>query len=388
MLLALPASAQETGLSDNRLSRLDDYLNSRVQDGGLTGAVVVVARRGQTAFSRAYGHLDAQRRQPMPVNAVFDLGRLTEPVTAAAALIMQEQGQWLLADPIGRYLPEFAQSSLSVWDALRHTTGLTDSIPPLRFAPGEVVRHSDRLRLSVQAATRFTGQSFIRRLAEQPVRYQPGQVAERGFAYDVLGLALEKASNQTLGTFFLRNLFIPMDMWDTGFNPPAGMENRLVGAGSSAGARDPRNPVNFECGGACLTGTAEDYLRFATMLLNDGLVAEQRVLSRPSARRIVGRQLGADVQNRLDGLTESGAPGFDVGLGVSVVPAGQPTALAVQPGEFGVASPGGQLLWVSPAERLVIVLLAALPESDTYPDDARRRFQQQVIALVKQSIND
>lgn len=378
----------KASMSTNRLARLDDYLNGRIESGFLTGAVVAIARRGERLPPRAYGHLDAAASLAMPVDAVFDLGRLTEPVMATAALIMQEQGSWLLADRIGRYLPEFTDYDLTVWDALRHASGLEPSIPPLRFVPGQVVRHSDRLTRPVQAATSFTGQSFIRRLADQPLRYQPGQVAERAFDYDLAGLALEKAANQTLGTFFLRNLFIPLDMWDTGFNPPAGMENRLVARSNSPGSRDPREPVIFECGGACLTGTAGDYLSFAMMLLDEGRIASGRVLGRFSVKQIVRRQLGAETENRLASLDgDAVTSSFDFGLGVSIAP-GQVTPLPVQAGDFGVASPGGQLLWVSPGEQLVIVMLARLSDNAVQRDQQRLRLQQQVIALVRQAITD
>ncbi len=374
-----------TSLSANRLGRLDDYLNSQIESGHLTGAVVAIARRRERVPLRAYGYLDAASTLAMPVGAVFDLGLLTGPVMAAAALIMQEQGTWLLADKLSRYLPEFAGSDLTVWDALRHASGLEPSIAPLRFVPGEVIRHSDRLTHSVQAATSFTGQSFVRRLAGQALCYQPGQVAERAFDYDLAGLALEKAGKQTLGTFFLRNLFIPLDMWDTGFNPPAGMENRLVAGSRAPGARDPREPVIFECGGACLTGTAGDYLSFAMMLLDEGRIAAGRVLSRFSARQIVRRQLGTETDNRLASL--GGPAPFDYGLGVSLAP-GQATPVPVQAGDFGVASPGGQLLWVSPGEQLVIVMLARLSDDAARRENARLRLQQQVITLVRQAISD
>lgn len=384
---------EKAGLSAARLKRLDAYLNGIVQTGALQGAVVAVSRHGRVALTRAYGHLDSTGQRPMPVDAVFDLSLLTEPVTAAAALVLQEQGQWLLSDSVGRYVPSFAQLPVSIWDSLRHTAGLSATLPPERFESGAVARPSERLTHSVQAAMSFTGQSFLTRLASQPLRNQPGLIAERSFAYDLLGLAIERASNQTLGTFFLSHLFIPMDMWDTGFNPAAGLENRLVShqgkrapSLSEAPIRDLREPVSFECGGACLTSTAADYLQFASMLLNGGQVNGQRVLSRPSIELMTRNQLGSKTENRLPAfvrLNHGFASEFGFGLGLTVTPAGARSALPGSPGDFGLSSPGGSFFWVSRTEQMAIVMLAVL-RNDQQP----MRLQRQVTALVTQSIND
>ncbi len=387
--IAAQPPAAAAGISVARLKRLDAYLDDLVQDGALQGAVLTMSRRGQNVLTRAVGWQDADQRTAMPVDAVFDLSLLTEPVTAAAALILQEQGKWLLSDPLGRYLPAFKPLPVTAWDALTHTGGLADSLRPPRFSAGKFASYARRLHHSLDAAHNFTGERFTESLAAQPLARTPGLVAERTFSYDLLGLAMEKAGGQTLGAFFLRNLFIPLDMWDTGFNPSASLETRLVltapdepGELDRPPVRDLRNPVSFECGGACLTGTAVDYLRFATMLLNEGQADGQRLLSRASATQMTRTQLAPTVENRLPFFAADAAAAAR-GLGVNIH-TGRPLAgLPLAAGDFGLASPNGSFFWVSPSEQLVVVMLAAAAEPEF-----TTRMQRQVIALVYQSIDD
>ena len=394
-LLADAATAAPTvaGMSNTRLDRLDRVFDAALNQGDLQGAVLVVKRDGQEVLTRAYGHLDGARVRDMPTNAVFDLATLTQPITVAAAISWQEQGGWLLSDELGHHLAPFARRQASLWDVIRQTDGLAHSIDPLGFEPGRPVRPSQRWKHSLDAALNMTADYFVQQIASQPSMFTPGQVARPGFSFDLLGLALEASSQQTLGTFFLRHLFIPLDMWDTGFNPAAGLETRLVSrdggsasVGNASPVRDPRDPVIFECGSACLTGTAGDYSRFANMLLNDGRVGTQQVLSRLSVRMMRRHQLEPDVDNRLPALAESPtaeAAEKRSGLGLALMPTDVPSPLPLQAGDFGAWSPGGSFFWVSPSERLVVVMLAVQPHQRN-----SARLRQQVIGLIGQSIVD
>jgi len=378
-------------MSAGRLKRLNQLLEKAVTDGDLQGAVLSVERDGKEVFSEAFGYLDPERQRAMPVNAVFDLSALTQPVTVAAAISWQEQGGWLLTDLLGQHLTPFARQQASLWDVMRQTDGLASAIYPPDRDPGQLIRPSQRWTHSLDAALNMTGSAFIRQLASQASPYSPGAVARTGFSFDLLGLALENSSQQTLGTYFLRHLFIPLDMWDTGFNPSAGLETRLVirpvGAAIVAKdgpVRDPRDPVIFECGGACLTGTASDYRRFASMLLNGGRLGQQTVLSRLSVDMMTRHQLSSTSDNRLPALIETdelSEARLRSGLGLALIPEGVPLPLPLQAGDFGAWGPGGSFFWVSPSERLAVVMLAVLPNKQN-----SARLREQVIGLIAQSI--
>lgn len=389
------AQIEAAGMSAARLKRLNQVLDKAVDDGDLQGAVLSVERDGKEVFSEAFGHLDLGRQRAMPVNAVFDLSTLTQPVTVAAAILWQEQGGWLLTDSLGQHLTPFARQRASLWDVMRQTDGLARAIDPLDREPGQRIRPSQRWTHSLDAALSMTGDTFIRQLASRVSPNAPGVVASTGFSFDLLGLALENSSQETLGTYFLRHLFIPLDMWDTGFNPPAGLETRLVirDGGSAtiekeglvdSPVRDPRDPVIFECGGACLTGTAADYRRFASMLLNGGQLGHQTVLSRLSVGMMTRHQLATTTDNRLPALIETDElrkAGLRSGLGLALVPQGVPLPLPLQAGDFGAWAPGGSFFWVSPSERLAVVMLAVLPKGRN-----SARLRQKVIGLIAQSI--
>ena len=363
---------------------MESFLKARIAAGDLDGAVVGIARRDAVVYLKGVGWADPARARPMPVDAVFDLSRLTQPVVAVAALGLLERGDWLLDDPLGRWLPPFADSRIELLDLLRQTSGLT---PSLRVSePGGGSRTVAR---SIDAATSLTGERFARLLAEARPSRPAGQVASFDFSYDVLGLAIERAAGETLGAVLLREIFIPLGLWQTGFNVSRERQAQAVhppARGAGEPVRDLARRVSFECGGACLTSTAGDYLRFARMLLDGGRLDGKRVLARPTIDFMTSDRLGPDTDNRIeaparpDGRADSG---FGYGLGVVVRGAVADPTLPGSVGEFGLASPTGPFFWVDPAQRLAVVVMMLAPDQQQ-----RLRLQRQVRALVLQAIDD
>lgn len=397
--LADPASV---GMSASRLQRLSDFLSRQVADGHLPGAVVAISRRGKTVFHEAHGYRDDETRAVMPLDAVFDLSTLSQPITAVGALVLHERAQWLLSDRIGTHLPEFGNRAVTLLDLLRQTSGLAGSIVlhqgvTLNRQAGQSAVRLTPVRHSLEAAARFTGKSFVAELAQAAVVRPAGQVSVADFSYDVLGLAIEAASGQTLGTLLLREIFIPLDLWDTGFHPSDSAAQRLVRPPAMAGlearaitgwvpARELTDRVSFECGGACLSSTAANYLRFVRMLLNNGVLDGKRILSRASIQYMTSNRLDARTENRISAPEEIGAgreATFGYGLGVTVRPSGRANALPGSTDEFALAAPTGPYFWADPGEGLAVVMLALVPDPDR-----RIRLQRQLRALVRQAIVD
>lgn len=387
------ADPATVGLSTQRLDRLSKYLQAEVLAGTVPGAVVAIARRDQLVYLQAFGHRDDESRDPMPVNALFDLSSLTEAVTAVGALALEEQGAWLLSDSVGSYLDPFKRRPLRIFDLLRHTDGLPLSVSAPNAATG-------RIRYSLQAALGFTGSGFIRTLADSRDWRSANQVATDGFSFDLLGLAIEAAAGQTLGAYLLQTVFVPLDMWDTGFNPGTDHAARIVRPAPNATidaqlvtgwapVRDLSTPVSFDCGGSCLYSSAADYLRFARFLLNQGVLDGRRVLSRTSVAFMTSNRLGT-LESRMPAVDEIynvGPARSGLGYGVSVRPGNSGTAAAVMldgsTGEFSRAAPTGPYFWADPQEQLAVVVLAVLP------DPVRRlRLHRVIRALVRQAISD
>lgn len=364
--------ASGAGLAKEGLARLQTFMSERIAQQDVEAAVIGVVRRGRLGFLSAFGYQDAAHQQPLSVDAVFDLSWLTQPITAAAAVQLQAQGRWLLGDSIGRHLDRFrTDSPVTLFDLARQTSGLAVRIHPPSYSASERdAGQAGNVTESAQAAMAYTGAGFLTQIAAQPVRLSPGLEARSDFSLDVLGLAIESVTGQTLGAVFLRELLIPMDMWDTGFNPSAQRHARVTWREPPAGdagrwpTRDPRRAVSFECGSACLTGTAPDYLRFVTMLLGGGELDGRRILSRASVALMTSNQLGDSSINRIGSLTDPAGARMNrsgYGLGLLVRGADTVSSLPGSMNQFGVMTPGGSFFWADPAEQIGVVMLALLP---------------------------
>ena len=137
---------EDVGLSSPRLARIRDALQADIDKAVVPGAVALVARRGQIASLDALGYRDREAGAAMKLDTIFRIASMTKPFTSEAAMMLAEEGRLLIADPVSRFIPEFAdlqvavdsddrsdgkpkiepsRREMSVHDLLRHTSGLT-----------------------------------------------------------------------------------------------------------------------------------------------------------------------------------------------------------------------------------------------------------------------
>ena len=111
---AAAAKPEDVGLSSERLQRIHEMVMRHVEAQDISGAVSIVARRGRVAHFEAHGLMDLDTKKPMPKDALFRLASTSKPVTAAAVLILMEEGKLRLTDPVAKYIPEFKNSKVAV----------------------------------------------------------------------------------------------------------------------------------------------------------------------------------------------------------------------------------------------------------------------------------
>ena len=112
---SLPTSKPEdVGLSSERLQRIHTLVQRHMDLGDITGAVMLVARKGQVAFVEAQGTMDVETKKPMTRDAVFRMASMTKPVIGAAVMMMLEEGKLQLGDPVSKYIPEFKGMKVAV----------------------------------------------------------------------------------------------------------------------------------------------------------------------------------------------------------------------------------------------------------------------------------
>jgi CubicO group peptidase (beta-lactamase class C family) len=394
---AFPAARPEAvGLSSARLERLAQAIKRDVDQGRMPGAVVAVARKGKLAYYEAFGFADRAANVPMPRDAIFALASMTKPMVAVATLILAEQGDLLLNDPVGNYLPELrgmkvatakglepARREPTLQDMLRHTAGVSYG------NRGDTPLHKLYESKLISAANQ-SGADFLRELGQLPLHFQPGTAWEYSHGLDVAGLAVEAVTRKRLGEFLEERLFAPLGMRDTGFVVPASKAARIAkplpvdpDSGKPIAFRVPVTPWQYDCGGGCASGTALDYVRFAQMLLDKGTANGGRVLSRKSVEYMTANQLGANVDaSRLHEFAVEHMDGFGFGLGVAVRTQAGVAGVPGTPGEFLWSGAQGTMFWVDPKEEMVAVFLAATP------GPIRRHYRELVKQLVEQAIVD
>jgi CubicO group peptidase (beta-lactamase class C family) len=335
----------------------------------------------------------------MQRDTIFRIASQTKAIVTTAVMMLQEQGELLISDPVGKYLPEFlettvavpregggydvvpAERPITIRDLLTHTSG---------FAYGTGVASDQWQKAGIQGwyfADRDEPiADTIARIAALPAEAQPGEAWVYGYNTDILGALVERVSGQPLDTFLRERILNPLEMSDTHFYLPPAKRDRLaaVYAATSEGiVRAPDEgstgqgayvdgPRTSFSGGAGLLATAADYARFLQMLLNGGELDGQRILGPKSIELMTVDHLGD--------ITFDDGEGF--GLGFYVVEdlgaRGEPGSV----GEYGWGGAYHSQYWVDPAEELVVVYMTQLIPAGNL-DDA-----QKVRALVYQAIVD
>lgn len=385
-IAAAPAQTLEAtptlqGFSAERLERIGEVLQREIENDVIPGAVTLIARHGRIVHLQAHGFRDAEKSEPLREDAVFRAFSMTKPMVSVAAMMLVEQGEMSLRDPVTDWLPEFeemqvvvaegedgaletepAARPITLQDLLRHTAGFTYAgsapYPALQTAYREAdveARESD-----------LSPEDFLSRLAAIPLAYQPGTRWEYGLSTDVLGVLLERASGQPLHELLEEMIFVPLGMTDTAFQLRPGQEERLADAldadpqkaGLWQWARVERDPMDrYRLGGAGTVTTAQDFFRFAQMLLSGGELDGVRLLSRKSVELMLSDHIAG-----LEGSPyPTTGPGYGFGLGFGVRLQQGVSWVPGSPGDAMWAGAGGTSFTLDPQEGIVGVFMAAAP---------------------------
>ena len=361
------ATPEDVGMNSAALKQFTEGLRDEVDKGQLAGIVTMVSRHGKLIQKDTYGYQDLENGISMQEDSIFRIFSMSKPITGVAMMMLYEEGKFSLDDPVEKFIPEFsnlivakddapngipiaelAEHKMTMRELMSHTGGLT-------YGPFSRSR-VDTLYNEANVLDRHSSlQDMIDKLAQIPLRQQPGSVWHYSVSVDVQGYLVEVMSGMSFDEFLQERLFTPLGMVDTRFY--VGQENaqrfsREYTSGPD-GLTSPENsdfidPVPFLSGGGGLTSTATDYMRFAQMLANDGVFDGTRIISGESVALMRMNQLP-------QGQTEiPGYPGNAFGLDFAVV---------MDPAKNGGMSKGsywwwgiaGSWFWIDPVEDLVFV---------------------------------
>jgi CubicO group peptidase (beta-lactamase class C family) len=379
---AAAPNPEAVGLSRERLARIDAMIEQRIAAGDLTGAVTIVARRGQVAHLSVQGVMDVETRQPMRADTMFRIASMTKPIVGVAVMMMVEENKLRLGDPVSRYIPEFraqriavarpeggsgpagfdlvpAEREITVKDLLTHVSGLgsgpmsNSTIDPVARREGETLA------------------DYIPRLGGTALEFQPGSrwAYSPGAGFETLGRILEIVSGMPLDELFAKRIFAPLGMRDITFWPTDAQWQRVA----TVYRREDNAPLTkavmpndtmsrnvYFRGSGGLYGTAEGYAPFGIMLANGGELGGVRLLSRKSVE-----MLGAvHVPDTLPGRPS----GEGYGLSVRVVTDHAARGTLLSDGTYGWSGAQGTHFFVDPKEQLVGVLMVQTPNNEVRDD--------------------
>jgi CubicO group peptidase (beta-lactamase class C family) len=373
------AKPEDVGVSTERLSRIHAAMQRYVDRREVAGVVTLVARRERVIHLDAVGYRDAEAKAAMSDDTIFRIASMTKPITSVALMMLFEEGHFLLSDPVGKWLPEFADMKvvkpaapgervetpfttvaarrpITIKHLLTHTAGLPNSYRGWT--------QPEYAKIGARQKPGETMADTLSRVSKLPLNFQPGEAWEYGPATDVVGRLVEVISGQTLDEYFRKRIFEPLGMRDTYFYLPASKADRfaaLYRPGSDKKielaeapgleSRWIKEPHVYFSGAGGLVSTATDYFRFQQMMLNKGELDGVRLLGRKTVELITANHTG-DLPIWLTG------PGYGFGLGYSVVKDIGETGMPASVGSFGWGGAFCTYFWVDPKEEMIGILMA------------------------------
>ncbi|MDR9364284.1 MAG: serine hydrolase domain-containing protein [Balneolaceae bacterium] len=316
--------AEDVGMSDERLSRIDEMILNAIDQNQIPGAAALVARDGEIVYKKAFGMADNEAGRELRTDTIFRIASQTKAITSTAVMMLWEHGLFQLDDPISDYLPVFgeaqildtfnaddttyttvpAENQITIRDLLTHTSGIGYG----------VIDGDDRFKMIYEKAgvtdlfttEDITIEESVTKLAKLPLHHEPGEEYTYSEGLDVLGYFIEEMSGMPFDEYLRTHIFDPLGMDDTWFYLPESKHDRLVtvqrkdenGNWESYPVTfyDPDYPregaMTFFSGGAGLSSTVEDYAKFLQMYLNNGEYAGTRLLSRTTVNFMMQNQIG------------------------------------------------------------------------------------------------
>lgn len=319
----------------HRLKYIDTLVNKNISDNKIPGAVVLIGRRGKIIYQKAFGNSSlVPEIKPMKTETIFDLASITKPVaTATSIMILVERGIISLEDEVRKYIPEFTayvdennkELHAKIYHLLTHTSGLPD------------YTNADSIKTNYGSPS---PEGTIQTIMNLKKLTSPGTK----FRYSCLGFItlaeiIKRVTGQTVAEFSEKEIFKPLGMKNTTFNPGKDLLARCApteyrdGKITCGFVHDPLAAVQGGISGnAGLFSTAQDLSIFAQMMLNKGGYKGTRILGVKTVElmtsiynkvEFAGRGLGWDVNSAYMGqrgdIFEIGSYGHTGFTGTSIL---------------------------------------------------------------------
>ena len=367
------AGAAAAGFSEQGIDALDAAMAKIVADQDVAGMVWLLARNGEVATFETAGLARVDDQAPMTMDSLFRIYSMTKPVTGVALMMLHEQGLWEFDDPVSKHAPELA--GLQIMSSYDEDGNMELVAPTREPTMRELLNHSagygyglsghDPLNTAFRDLGVLASEDLddlIAKVSEIPLLFEPGERWSYSISVDIQGYIVQRLSGMRFGDFLEQNIFAPLAMSDTRFFVKAedvdrfaevhnwdSERNRLVQRPHRSDRPSYLDPERLESGGGGLVSSTHDYARFLQMLVNEGELEGERLLT-PESIRIMRTNSLRDDLNLRGSLTSEGQPGQGFGVDFAVITDPEKAGSRNSPGTYYWGGAAGTWFWVDPVE--------------------------------------
>ena len=380
---------ESLGFSSERLEQLHAAMQQEVDQKRLAGITTILARHGKVVEERTYGKKDIASGAPMTKDTIFRIYSMSKPITGVAMMVLYEEGKWHPTDPISKYIPEFAH--LKVFKGMDSSGNMILEDPVHPPTMHELMTHTagftygffgnsfiDKMYNEQKVLGSKSLQEMIDKLAKIPLLYQPGSRWVYSVSMDIQGYIVEKLSGQSLPDFEQQHILGPLGMKDTGFYVPQEKRNRFATLyhGNEKGELAPPaaggEPTDYATqptmpsGGGGMVSTADDYLRFAQMILNGGELDGVRILAPASVQLMTANHVAVNLMTGDDPYNPR--PGLGWGYDCAVYTDPSQADVVVGKGTFFWMGAADTWFWADPANDVIFMGMTQRMLGPGWPD--------------------
>lgn len=379
--LSARSPTEAIGFTPDGIAALEAAMANEVALGHVKGIATRLVQHGEVISDMQAGMRRVEDSAPITVDTIHRIYSMSKPITGVAMMMLYEEGAFTLDDPVTKFVPEFANLKVmtGIDEAGAPTLTDPDHIPTMR----EVMTHTAGFAYGLfgddPANKMFRDQqimrapdldTFIDKVADVPLLFQPGTKWSYSASVDVQGYVIQQISGMPFGEFLETRLFSPLGMTDTGFYVPAGDRDRFSDVFTYAPDHPELGLVKFDepwvqfreetvgmqSGGGGLVGTMDDYTRFCQMLLNGGELDGARILSPKTVELMRTNMLPDGAKLFSDGAQQNlKTDGLGFGLNVGLVLDPEASEMAQAAGSYFWGGAAGTWFWIDPENDLFFI---------------------------------
>ena len=370
-----------------KLVALEKRMHKFVADGETMGIATLLVRNGKVASYAQAGVRDIVKGKPISQDTIYRIYSMSKPIIGVAMMMLYEQGEFSLSDPVSKFIPEFEslevvksyekdgsfeleplERQATMQELMSHTGGFAygfSGMDPsnVEYRKQDVLGSSDL-------------QSLVNKVASAPLMHQPGTKWEYSISVDLQGAIIERITGMTLSEYLDKKLFTPLGLTDTAFYVSTGKADRLADLfayhpitqtlqrmpfsepdynllGDMSYSKETRG---MESGGGGLVSTMADYARFCQMLINGGTLNGIRVITEESVKLMSTNILSAGQKVDIDGdLSSAQTDRLGFGLNFGVIMGAESNKSKYGDGSYYWGGAAGTRFWIDPVNDLFFI---------------------------------